>query len=72
MCIGVPVKIVKIYGNNGIAEYGGVKRKVGLQLIEDINVGDWVILHAGFAITKLDEQQAEETLQLLKQVIFIE
>lgn len=72
MCIGIPVKIVKIDGNNGIAEYGGVKRKVGLQLIEDINIGDWVILHAGFAITKLDKQEAKETLELLKEIISIE
>jgi len=72
MCIGIPVKILSIDGNIGIAEYGGVKRKIGLQLLDDIKIGDWVILHAGFAISKLDEQQAKETLELLKQGNFIE
>jgi len=68
MCLGIPVKIVEKSGTTGIGEIGGVKRKVDLRLVEDVEVGDYVILHAGFAIQKLNEKEAEEMLALLKEV----
>ena len=67
MCLGIPMKVLKIDGTLGIAEIGGVKRQISLQLLEQINEGDYVIVHAGFAIQKLDEIEAEETLKLLRQ-----
>jgi len=71
MCLAVPMRIIEIRGEMGDVEVGGVKREVGLMLLEDAKVGDWVIIHAGFAIAKLDEDQASETLGLLKEAGFI-
>jgi len=69
MCLGIPVKIVKIENNKAIGEIGGVKREVDLTLVEKVKVGDYVILHAGFAIQKLDEKEAEENLKLIREII---
>jgi hydrogenase expression/formation protein HypC len=65
------MKVVEIEGNKGIVEYTGIKREVGLDLLEDVKVDDWVIIHTGFAISKLNEEQAQETLSLLKEGGFI-
>ena len=67
MCLAIPMKVVEIEGNRGIVEYTGIKRQVGLDLLEDVKVNDWVIIHTGFAISKLDEEEARETLSLLKE-----
>ncbi len=67
MCLAIPMKVVEIKGNRGIVEYSGIKREVGLDLLEDVRVDDWVIIHTGFAISKLDEEEAQETLSLLKE-----
>jgi hydrogenase expression/formation protein HypC len=68
MCLGIPAKIIKIEGSFGDAEIGGLIKRVSLDLVEDVKVGDYVILHAGFAIQKLDEKEAEHTLSLLKEI----
>lgn len=52
----------------GKAEYLGTKVRVNLSLLDEVKVGDWVIIHAGFAITRLDEQEARETLNLLQEI----
>ena len=67
MCLGIPMKVIKINDGLGIVELGGVKREISLQLVEDIKIGDYVIIHAGFAIQKLNEE-AEETLSLLREI----
>lgn len=67
MCLGIPAKIVEKKGTVGMAEIGGVRREVNLQLLEDVKIGDYVILHAGFGIQKLDEKEAKETLDLLRE-----
>jgi hydrogenase expression/formation protein HypC len=72
MCLGVPVRIVEKKGEEGTAEFKGVKRKISLELLEEVKVGDYVILHAGFAIQKLDEQDALETLKLFEEIENIE
>jgi hydrogenase expression/formation protein HypC len=72
MCLAIPMKIVEIEGNRGIVEYTGIKREVGLDLLEDVKVDDWVIIHTGFAISKLNEEEAQETLSLLKEGGLIE
>lgn len=66
MCLGVPMKLIKINGVTGVAELGGLQREIGLQLLENATVGDYVIVHAGYAIQKLDEKEAAETLELLE------
>lgn len=67
MCLGIPMKILEIKDDLAFAEVGGAKREIGLTLVSDIKVGDYVIVHAGYAIQKLDKEQAEETLKLLRQ-----
>ena len=68
MCLAIPVKLIKKNGINGIVESGGVKINADLRLLDDVKVGDYIILHAGFAIQKLDEKDAKETLELLRQI----
>ena len=65
MCLGIPMKLVQIEGTVGTADLDGVARKVMLDLLPDAAVGDYVIVHAGYAIQSLDEKEAEETLALL-------
>ena len=67
MCLAIPSKIIKIENNMGTIDVDGVKRKTSLLLLEDAKVGDYVIVHAGFALHKIDETVAMETLQLLKE-----
>jgi len=68
MCLAVPLKITSIKGKMGIGELGGVKRKVSLLLLDKVKIGDYVLLHAGFAISKIEAKEAEELLQLLREV----
>ncbi len=67
MCVGIPMKIDAIDGELGIVEEEGVRREVSLALVEDPKVGDYVIVHAGYAIQRLDSEEALETLELLRQ-----
>ncbi|HID95801.1 MAG TPA: HypC/HybG/HupF family hydrogenase formation chaperone [Candidatus Latescibacteria bacterium] len=69
MCLAIPIRIVERHGIVGIGEVGGVRRQVDLQLLDDVQIGDYVIVHAGFAIQKLDEEEAAETLSLLSELI---
>ncbi len=68
MCLGIPVRIVQIEGQSAVVELGGTRREVSLLLLENVKAGDWVILHAGFAIQKLDEEEAGKTLALLREL----
>ncbi len=68
MCLAVPMKVVELKGIMGVAEVGGVRREVSFALVDDIRVGDYAIVHSGFAIQKLDEKEAEETLRLLREL----
>ena len=65
MCLAIPVKIVEIKNKVGIGEVGRVKRKVSLVLLDEVKVGDYVLLHAGFAISKVQKEEAEELLEML-------
>jgi hydrogenase expression/formation protein HypC len=69
MCLGVPMKILTKEGDNIVAEVDGVQKEASVMLLgEDVEVGDYVIVHAGFAISRLDEKYAEETLRLMREV----
>ena len=68
MCVAIPSKIVKIQDNMGTIDVEGVRREASLLLIEDPKVGDYVIVHAGFAIQKIDEAEALESLKVLREV----
>ncbi len=65
MCIAIPIKVIEIEGKVGIGEVGGVKRKMSLLLLDEVKVGDYVLLHAGFAISKVRKKEAEELLEML-------
>ncbi len=68
MCLAVPMKVVKREGDRGIVELEGVTREAALQFV-DAQVGDYVLIHAGFAIEKLDEQSALETLEIFRTML---
>ena len=63
MCLAVPVLITKIEGTHAIAEIGGVRRKISITLTPEAKVHDYVLVHAGYAIGILNEEEAEETLK---------
>jgi hydrogenase expression/formation protein HypC len=67
MCLAIPSKITKIENNMAVIDVDGVRRECSLLLLEDAQVGDYVIVHAGFAISKIDEAAALDTLALLKE-----
>lgn len=68
MCLGVPAKILEAGDGTAIVELGGVRREISLMLVDDVSVGEWVIIHAGFAIEKLSEDEAERTLALFREI----
>ncbi len=67
MCLAIPSKIVKIENGMATIDVDGVQRKTSLLLVEDAVVGDYVIVHAGFALHKIDEFAAMESLKILKE-----
>ena len=69
MCLAVPMKVIEINGSLGMGEVGGVKWEINLMLLSDIKIGEYVIVHAGSAIQKLDEAEAEKTLSLLREMV---
>jgi hydrogenase expression/formation protein HypC len=68
MCIAVPMKVLKVDGDFGDAELGGIIKEVSIILIDDVKVGDYVLVHAGYAIQKIDENEALETISFLKKL----
>ena len=68
MCLGVPAKILETSDGTAVVELGGVRREISVMLIDDVSVGEWVIVHAGFAIEKLSEEEAEQTLALFREI----
>ncbi|MCX7902937.1 MAG: HypC/HybG/HupF family hydrogenase formation chaperone [Caloramator sp.] len=68
MCLAVPLKLVEIDGNDAVAELDGIKMKIRIDFVKDVKVGDYVYVHAGFAINKLDEELAKENLELFREV----
>lgn len=76
MCLGVPGKLVELYEEQGMSmgkvDFGGIKKEVCLAYLPDIQVGDYAIVHVGFAITKLDETSALQTLAMFEQLGLLE
>jgi hydrogenase expression/formation protein HypC len=68
MCLAVPTLIKSIEGTNALAEIGGVERTVSLTLAPEARVGDYVLIHTGFAISVVDADEAQETLRLLTEL----
>jgi hydrogenase expression/formation protein HypC len=72
MCLAVPGKVIEIYSANGArmgkVDFGGVVREACLDFLPEIEVGDYTIVHVGFGISRLDEEEARSTLELLKEI----
>jgi hydrogenase expression/formation protein HypC len=68
MCLSIPARIVEIDGNMAEVSVGGTIFKAGLQMVENVKVGDYILLHAGFAIQKISVKEASETLKLLNEM----
>ncbi len=73
MCLGVPGKVVRVTENEqgmamGTVDFGGIRKEVCLAYVPEAQVGDYVIVHVGFALSKVDEAEAQETFELLRQM----
>ena len=68
MCLAIPLRIAEISGKDGIGEANGLRRKIRLDFIREPQVGDYVIVHAGFAIERMSEQQALDNLRAIQEV----
>lgn len=71
MCLAIPSKIIQIENQMATVEVDGVRKKVSLLLLEDAKIGDYVIVHAGFAIQIVDEAAALESLQLIREAVSV-
>ena len=76
MCLAIPGKVIEIDSANMMrmshVDFGGITREISLAYLPDVQVNDYVIVHAGFAISQLDEEEAHETLRLLEEIGIIE
>jgi hydrogenase expression/formation protein HypC len=69
MCLAIPVRVVELRGEStALVDLGGIRKEISLALVDDVQVGDYVILHVGYALSKLDPDEAERTLALFAQV----
>ena len=67
MCLSIPAKVEKIEGDMAIVSVGGTKYNASLQMVDDVNIGDYILLHAGFAIQKINNEEALETLKVFEE-----
>jgi hydrogenase expression/formation protein HypC len=68
MCLGVPGKVISIEGDLAEVDFSGIRRKVSLLICPDVREGHYVLVHVGFAIQRLDEEEALETLTLFEEI----
>jgi hydrogenase expression/formation protein HypC len=68
MCLAIPMKIIKISAGFAEVEAGGLRRTINIQMLSAIRTGDYVMVHAGFAIQRIDPERAKETLNLLHDI----
>jgi hydrogenase expression/formation protein HypC len=72
MCLGIPAKVIELYETNGMkmakVDFGGVIKEACMEYLPEVKLGDYTIVHVGFGLSILDEQEAVETMDLLKQI----
>lgn len=68
MCLGIPGKVIKIENKTSLVDILGVSKEVSIELLKDVNVGDYVMIHAGCAISKIDEEEALRTIELFDEL----
>jgi hydrogenase expression/formation protein HypC len=68
MCLAIPARILRIEGNLALVDMAGVNREADIRMVSNVRVGEYVLIHAGFAIEKIEEKDAEETLRLFREI----
>jgi len=68
MCVALPMKLTSLEGHEGIAEQEGLKVKINTMLLPEAEIGDYVIVHAGFAIQLVDEEDAQRSIELFREL----
>lgn len=68
MCLAVPLKVIKITGTMAIAELEGISKEISIALTPKVKVGDWVLVHAGYAIQRIDNEEAQKTISFLEEL----
>ncbi|MFH0790668.1 MAG: HypC/HybG/HupF family hydrogenase formation chaperone [Candidatus Omnitrophota bacterium] len=68
MCLAIPTKVIKIKGHLAEVDIGGIRRQVDVRLLENLSAGDYILVHAGFGIKKVDEQEARESLKIWEEM----
>jgi len=68
VCIGVPVRVIEIYGREALVELDGVQQRINIELLNGVKRGEYVLLHAGCAIQRVDENKARYTLSLMEKL----
>lgn len=68
MCLGIPAKILKLDGDYADADINGATIRIGLQLLDKVSLGDYVLVHTGYALEKINEKEALETLEMIRQL----
>lgn len=71
MCLAIPVQIKSIEGSEAEVEFGGITQKISVFLTPEARIGDYVLLHAGYAISVLDEEEAQETLRIFEEIALL-
>jgi len=69
MCLGIPMKILKIEGDRAKVSAASIERRIAINFLTNPKIGDYVVVHAGFAIEKISPKKAKETLRMLKDVL---
>ncbi|WP_343827635.1 HypC/HybG/HupF family hydrogenase formation chaperone [Clostridium subterminale] len=69
MCVAIPGKVIEIYEGNSLVEFGSLRKRVNTSLIENLVVGQYVLVHVGCAIEKIDEKEAIDTLNIFKELM---
>jgi len=69
MCVAIPGKVLEIYEGNSLVEFGSLRKRVNTSLIENLVVGEYVLVHVGCAIEKIEEKEAIETLNIFKELM---
>jgi hydrogenase expression/formation protein HypC len=72
MCLGIPAKVIELYETNGMkmakVDFGGAIKEACMEYLPEVKLGDYTLVHVGFGLSIIDEQEAHETLELLKQI----
>lgn len=69
MCLAMPVEVIEcLEGDRALVDLGGIRKEISLALVDDVSVGDFVILHVGFAIGRLDPDEAARSLEMFRQM----